>query len=356
MRRILIFSFIILFSLSTVFASEFTALEGTIVGISKYGNAYTDISSESAEEAGYAPGDMVTLTVGDYTAQAPIGTNYSNVDSGSLVIVTSPEGLEIAINYGSFETVASASIGESVTIEMAEKGGYAEEYAIRQLERTEERDDYVSDAVFANFRMMDEGNIAPGIIFRSCSPVRGDARAPYADSLAKEAGIKTVINLADSKETMEEGLAEAPYYKTLVDKNAVITLDMGVDFFSPEFTSKLASALRFMIANEPPYLIHCNEGKDRAGMTAALLEALSGATMDEIIADYMESYENYYWVEKGSEQYNTISEIITDFFTTMNGRPFPWSMVRTVAEQYTLNTIGLSIDELAALEALLQGR
>ena len=81
-----------------------------------------------------------------------------------------------------------------------------------------------------------------------------------------------------------------------------------------------------------------------------------GKSMDEIIADYMESYENYYWVEKGSEQYNTISEIITDFFTTMNGRPFPWSMVRTVAEQYTLNTIGLSIDELAALEAILQGK
>ena len=109
-----------------------------------------------------------------------------------------------------------------------------------------------------------------------------------------------------------------------------------------------------MLSNEPPYLVHCNEGKDRAGMTIALLEALSGATMDEIIADYMESYENYYGVEKGTEQYALISEIITDFFQTMNGRPFPYSMVRTVAEQYTLSTIGLSLDELAALEAALQ--
>ena len=71
---------------------------------------------------------------------------------------------------------------------------------------------------------------------------------------------------------------------------------MGVDFFAPDFTEKLAAGLRFMISNEPPYLVHCNEGKDRAGMTIALLEALSGATMDEIIADYMESYENYYGV------------------------------------------------------------
>ena len=153
---------------------------------------------------------------------------------------------------------------------------------------------------------------------------------------------------------MAEGIAAAPYYQTLVDNGSVITLDMGVDFFAPDFTEKLAAGLRFMISNEPPYLVHCNEGKDRAGMTIALLEALSGATMDEIITDYMESYENYYGVEKGTEQYALISEIITDFFQTMNGRPFPYSMVRTVAEQYTLSTIGLSMDELAALEEALQ--
>ena len=204
--------------------------------------------------------------------------------------------------------------------------------------------------------MVDEGDIAEGVLYRSCSPVRGDARAPYADKLVGEAGIKTVINLADNEETMLSGLAGAPYYATLVESGNVIMLDMGVDFFSPDFTEKLATGLRFMIAHEDPYLIHCNEGKDRAGMTVALLEALSGATMDEIVADYMESYENYYGVEKGTEQYDMIAQIIIDFFETMNGRPFPYDALKTVAEQYTLNTIGLSSAELNALEAVLQGK
>ena len=96
--------------------------------------------------------------------------------------------------------------------------------------------------------------------------------------------------------------------------------------------------------------------RERTGPDAALLEALSDATMDEIIADYMESYENYYGVEKGTEQYDTIAKIITDFFETMNGRPFPYNAVKTVSEQYTLSTIGLTADELAALENILQGR
>ena len=356
MKKLFVVLFALLISCTVLFAAEYATLEGVVTGISKYGNAATDISKEAVENAGYAPGDLVTLTVKDYSVTAPLGTDYSNVDSGSVVAVVSDEGIEIAVNYGSFAAESGAAVGDTVFVDMAEKGGYAEEYAIRQLERTDNREDYASDEIFANFRMVDEGNIAEGVLYRSCSPVRGDARAPFADSLAEKAGIATVINLADSPESMAEGLSLAPYYSALVDAGSVITLDMGVDFFSEDFTTKLADGLRFMISNEAPYLVHCNEGKDRAGMTVALLEALSGASMDEIVADYMESYENYYGVEEGSEQYQMISKIITDFFETMNGRPFPYSMVRTVAEQYTLNVVGLSMDELASLEDILQGR
>ena len=353
MRRLLTVLIALMLSCSMLTASGYATLEGVITGISKYGNAATDITKETTEKEGYMPGDMVTLTVGSYTVSAPLGTDYSNVDSGSVIAVVSDEGIEVAINYGSFATESGASVGDTITIDMLEKEGYAEEYAIRQLERTDVREDYASDEIFANFRMVDEGNIADGVLYRSCSPVRGDARAPYADSLAAKAGIETVINLADNKESMEEGLKDAPYYSSLVEKGNVITLDMGVDFFSPEFTEKLAEGLRFMISHDAPYLIHCNEGKDRAGMTAALLEALSGATMDEIIADYMESYKNYYGVEEGTEQYAMISKIITDFFETMNGRPFPYNALQTVARQYTLNVIGLTAEELASLESVL---
>ncbi len=207
MKKISIVLLVLILSCGMLFASGYARLDGSITEISKYGNAMTSIASSDAVAAGYEPGDMVSITVGDYTSPSPLGTDYSNVDSGSLIAVITDTGIEIAINYGSFATVSGAEIGDPVSVEMLEKGGYAEEYAIRQLERSDNRDDYASDAVFSNFRMVDEGDIAEGVLYRSCSPVRGDARAPYADKLAGEAGIKTVINLAGNEETMLSGLA-----------------------------------------------------------------------------------------------------------------------------------------------------
>ena len=48
-----------------------------------------------------------------------------------------------------------------------------------------------------------------------------------------------------------------------------------------------AEGLRFFIANDGPYLIHCNEGQDRTGFSVAILECLMGASEEEVVADYM---------------------------------------------------------------------
>lgn len=344
---------IILSSCATTEEESYPSVSGTIVSISKYGNAMTSITSEEMKAADYQTGDLIAITVGDYSAIVPLGTNYSDVDRSSAVAVDDGNAIELAINYGDFSSVSGCSEGTAVTVSMAEKGGYSEEFMIRHLVRTENRDDYASDAVFANFREVTVGNIKSGVLYRSCSPVRGDARAPYADALMGEAGIKTVINLADSEESMSEELAIAPNYAVLYENGSVICLNMGVDFFAPDFTAKLHDALIFMIENPGPYLIHCNEGKDRAGMVTATLEAISGATMDEIVADYMTSYENYYGTEKGTEQYDAIANIIRDFFTDMNGKPFPAASVGTVAEVYLENTVGLEKAQIEALKAIL---
>ena len=81
---------------------------------------------------------------------------------------------------------------------------------------------------------------------------------------------------------------------------------MGVSFKTREFQAALVEGLTFLSNNEGPYLVHCNEGKDRAGFTSALLSALMGLSYEEIAADYMTSYENYYHVEKGTEQYEAV--------------------------------------------------
>ena len=76
---------------------------------------------------------------------------FSTAHPVKTVAVITDTGIEIAINYGSFATVSGAEIGDPVSVEMLEKGGYAEEYAIRQLERSDNRDDYASNVVKLSF-------------------------------------------------------------------------------------------------------------------------------------------------------------------------------------------------------------
>ena len=64
----------------------------------------------------------------------------------------------------------------------------------------------------------------------------------------------------------------------------------------------------FLSEQDLPYLVHCTEGKDRAGFASMVLEALTGAAEEEIIADYMLSYSNYYGIEPGTDKYDTIVE------------------------------------------------
>lgn len=80
--------------------------------------------------------------------------------------------------------------------------------------------------------------------------------------------------------------------KGLFDNGDVDALDMSVNYRSQKFADKLVEDLRQMIVQDGPYLIHCTEGKDRTGFTCALLEALCGASYDEMLDDYMISYDN----------------------------------------------------------------
>jgi Uncharacterized conserved protein len=330
--------------------------ENTIVSVSKYGNCMTSLDYATLENAGIQIGDVFTVTLGNITFSAPVVTNYSDVDLGKFLIKADESGIELAINMGNLAKAAGIEAGAEFTYSLEAKGAYADEYMIRHLEKSEERADYASDEVFANFRAVKAGSIKQGNLYRSSNPILGDARAPYSASLAEEAGIRTVINLADSSESAEKNLGTAPYYASLYNEGRVITLDMGVDFYSEDFAAKLAEGLRFIAQNgKTPILVHCNEGKDRAGVVVALLEALSGATMDEIVEDYMISFENYYGVEKGSEKYEKISNVIRDYFKAINnnkevGNKEPFS----VAVSYCRNVLGLELNEITNIRFLLK--
>ena len=310
---------------------EVKALESSVSDIQKYGNLVLSITKSDMDSIGAEYGDVFTISFGDQVLQAPYCTSYSDVDLGNLVLRNDGDVMILAINMGDFASTYGIATKvtnpdktyewvfeegkklEDVTLSLvlSGKGEYRDQYLIHQLSRTNDRNDYSSDAVFANFRGIKGGNLGSDALYRSSSPVNNEiGRAMSSDKLAEENKINTVMNLADSSDAVEgyfkeEGFS-SPYYKNLYENGQVIALNMGVSFKTREFQLALVEGLTFLSLNEGPYLVHCNEGKDRAGFTSALLSALMGLSYDEIAADYMTSYENYYHVEKGTEQYEAV--------------------------------------------------
>ena len=80
-----------------------------------------------------------------------------------------------------------------------------------------------------------------------------------------------------------------------------MALDLAGNFFTEDFAQSIAGGLSFLAHNEPPYCVHCTEGKDRAGFATMLMAALMGATLEEITDDYMLSFRNYYGITKEGE-------------------------------------------------------
>ena len=336
---------------------------GTVAAVEKYGNLDLDIKPQALYDAGFALGDVLKVTVKGQSLEIPFCTAYSDVNTGENVVRDNQESdiLVVAINMGDFAGTYGVAVGDTLTFAMAEKAGYLGQYQAHQLTRTNERADYASDAVFANFRAITLGDIAEGVLYRTSSPVNPEiGRASYADDLIEKAGVKTVVNLADDDQAIQGYFAaegfDSPYYKGLYEAGSVVVLNMGVDYKAANFQAKLKTGLEFMIAHEGPYAFHCTEGKDRAGFTAILLEALMGASLDEIVADYMVSYENYYHVEKGSEQYTLISEVaagmLRDLAALEKGADLSAVDLQKAAEDY-LTGIGLTADQITALKTNL---
>ena len=339
--------------------TEYPTLEGGVTEIQKYGNIVLDIDPADLKDGGYTYGDLLTVTVNGTGYDMPLCTNYSDVDTGALVLRDS-EGVLIAAKVtaedGSYtwEFPEGQSLETiTVSISMKEAGGYYDQYLIHQLTRTNERADYASDAVFANFRNVAVGDLGENAFFRSSSPVNNELnRAAYADDLAEANSIQTVMNLADSNELIEGYIAaegfDSPYYQSLYEAGKVKALNLGVDFTAADFKSGLAEGLRFFAENEGPYLVHCNEGKDRAGFVSALLECLMGATYDEVVADYMTTYVNYYHLEEGSEQYEAVKNsnivsILTNITGAAEGTDLTTVDLAAAAEDYMLDA-GLTAD------------
>jgi protein-tyrosine phosphatase len=171
-------------------------------------------------------------------------------------------------------------------------------------------------------------------------------RAP--DHAARPAGIKTVHVPLDPVGT--------PFYEqwTKID-------NLGSPLHYPallaEHPEPVITAVRTIVNAEPGCVVfHCAGGKDRTGLVALVLLILAGATPDEIIADYLLTYDRMKqrYDELGfRDQLAVVTELLAARDTTIEA-----SLTSTITSLpmpgFFLDN-GLSATELAALHTRLTG-
>ena len=295
--------------------------------IGRYGEIRTPFTISDFKNAGFDYEDTIKVSFLNKELIIPYVPSYRCVRSGGTVLVGSEMFKTIPIvafhsNFVKKQRIAVFLENDDMEIdilvaknikfpihfelELYEKQGYHEEFLIYNLIRTNNRKDYsdLTDEEYCNFRNIKCGRIKEGILYRSSSPIDPFMnRNKYADECLKKYGIKTIINLSNS---IEDTKYFENYFNTYYSKQNILFLNTNADVTSYNFGKSVLRAIKFINKHQGPYLIHCMEGQDRTGAICALFESLLSASKNELIEDFMKTYQNFYRVKKDSEQYNKI--------------------------------------------------
>lgn len=317
-------------------------------------------------------GDIVTVAINGYdTLEMPVVESAYDVPIAgfALVAMKDYDYLILSVHYGHMSNILKITdvvIPIEVSISMKEKGGFLFGLEMRNVQNMDYYAEIYPDLSieeFANFREVRTTGMGQKRLYRSSNPIDpGLGRNLYADSLAKNAGVTTFINLSDSEEYAKSCQNfDSSYYST----QNVIFLDLPVYFFSQHFKGGIANGFRYMIEHDGPYLVHCTFGMDRTGFTIAVLEALMGATTEDIQADYAKTFSNYFNVV--NNMHVALNEQQVDFFRAVVIRnlkavyhaegidiPETGSIDWATATEKYLEKLGMTQEEISALKDRLK--
>lgn len=336
---------------------ESGVIRGTCVYVHEtFGSAQTDISQADFAMLAIEPGDVLEITIAGISLAVPYVYLPGEVPLGTPRAFHYGEyDLEIGLEYGNFVRTYDVHVGMPVEVSLLEAGGYAIQLAVQHIERPTDRASYETDDAFANFRMIACGSIASGRLYRSSHPASDDPRSQYVAALMERACIRTVLNVGESATGLEAAYVYNPMYRELGEDGMILALNLGLIVDSPVFRHGLKQAIEFIAAGEPPFLIHCWEGKDRTGVLAAVLEALLGASLHDIVADYMTTYSNYYGITVEHDLYDSTCSLILAKLEEMgHGEALTPDNVNSIVERYIREHVGISEDVLSMLRAVLQ--
>ena len=271
------------------------------------------------------------------------------------------------------------------TITLVERGGYEYEQKLvggltysKNYEDYEAKNGIPKEEVFANFRAVRSEAMKENVLFRSASLFdNANNRAVYVDELAKAYGIDYVLDLADSQAKIDkyqtaDAWAELDYSQQLLANDQVCLMAMSAAYEGAAYQAALVRGLNSALDhNATKILFHCTEGKDRTGFVGVVLEGLCGATYDEMLYDYMVTYDNYYNLTEETDKtaYDYIVELkfndMINYLLTFDSSiaaqgDGTYDLAAVTPENYAaaarnlLAKAGMSEENIEALTALLK--
>jgi protein tyrosine/serine phosphatase len=356
-----------------------------IVHETEFGGVYIEMTIEDFNALGFEYGDSVDVVFsnGYRLDDIPYYNGYY-VDPGNPLLIGYPgyDYIKATVNYGQdLWDTANLKIGaekeekpdtglwlnadleehDTASVYLHEKGKYLDIEQASDIHYKDERDQFPSDEVFANFRAVNMGNLKENVIYRSASPCDNQhKRAPFVNDLIEQAGVNAIMDLADTEVKIERYINaddfSSPYFLSLYEDGKVLPIALNMNFYSEEFAAKTAKGFADLSKLDTPYLIHCTEGKDRTGFVCMLVEMLAGSDYQAIVDDYMITYDNYYQItkEKDPARYDVILQrnliAMMKYVTGADEDGLKTADLAAAAEKYLLNA-GMSEEDIAAFKA-----
>ena len=146
----------------------------------------------------------------------------------------------------------------------------------------------------ANFRDVagltaQQGRVAVGVLYRSDAPYRGDADPAGAPQWPPA----VVVDLRSAGETnnaypwpASTDVHHLPLLAAAAPALQTGSLEALYQHVLEAAPGSLARIAELVAAATGPVLVHCSAGKDRTGVTVALLLSAAGVHREEILADY----------------------------------------------------------------------
>jgi hypothetical protein len=298
-------------SLVSCFWSEDTPEEefsvtGKVTGLSSYNQPKLDVKADEITDRGIPLGSLFKIETEKQTFEnAVLLDKYLGIFMFDIFVNIESDGY---LSIGCVGKLISADVDSEITLThtgMSQRYGKTPHY---NAGSTDNRADYSSDEVFANFYEVTGGDLTTSKLYRSFSSLYAPSkqtRSTYVNQLAEEAGIQYLIALSYSDAAVKKAVDELEgYCITLCAEGKYVAPSMGYLYIQQK--EKTAEVLRGIMDNDGPYLVHCNVGRDRTGFVILLLQALCNCTPDEMKECEARAFCNLYHIDPNTTEYKTL--------------------------------------------------